>query len=316
MNFSKDLIVVVPTFNRKKVLKKWLESHVQLMLSKKIRIHIQDNNSTDGTKTLIKDWKNQYKNISFEINNKNILEKTLETALNNCDSKFVWLVGDSYQINKNLLEKVILKIKTHSPLFFIINLKNKIKSLEDSYVDANFTCENLSGILSCISCGIYNKNILGKIKFEKSKVRIQFSQTVYILNKLKFYNAKAYWISKSIYMLPNIEMLRKNWANDPQLVFEVGSKNWIQSINSLVGYSYESKQKAFKKFSEITNLFNWKGGLLLRSKNILTIKKIATYSNYLKKSNGKQYIFLYIIALVPVFVLKPLKKLYDKCLKK
>jgi glycosyltransferase involved in cell wall biosynthesis len=316
MNFSKDLIIVVPTFNRKKVLKKWLESHVQLMLSKKIRVHIQDNCSTDGTKTLINDWKNQYKNISFEINKKNIEEKTLETALNNCNSKFVWLIGDSYQINEKLLEKVISKIKIHSPLFFIINLNNKIKLLEDSYVDANFTCENLSGVLSCISCGIYNKSILGQIKFEKHKVRIQFSQTVYILNKLKFLKAKAYWISSSIYMLPNIEKLRKNWAKDPQQVFEVGSKNWIQSIDSLIGYSFESKQKAFKKFSEITNLFNWKGGLWLRSQNLLTIKKIAIYSNYLEKSNGKQYIILYVIALIPVFILRLLKKLYDKCLKK
>lgn len=316
MNFSKDLIIVVPTFNRKKVLKKWLEFHAQLMLSKKIQIHIQDNCSTDGTKTLIKDWKNKYKNISFEINKKNIDVKNFEKALNSCNSKFVWMVGDTYKINEQLLDKVIFKIKTHSPLFFIINFNEKIKLLKDSYVDANFACEKLSGILSCVSCGIYNKNLLGKIEYEKHKQKIYFPQTIYILNKLKLYNAKAYWISSSVYKLPDTEKLKKNWASDPRYVFEVGCKNWFLSINSLIGYSFESKKKAFKLFSKITNLFDWKGGLWLRAQNLLTMKEITRYSYYLEKSNGKQYIFLYIIALVPVFLLKPLKKLYDKCLKK
>lgn len=316
MNFSKDLIITVPTFNRDALLEIWLQEHVQLMFSKNIRIHIQDNCSTDKTRLLLEKWKKQYKNISFEINKKNIHDKNFEKAINNCDSKFVWLVGDTYQINEQLLDKVISRIKTHSPLFFIVNLKEKIKLFKESYVDANFACEKLSGILSCISCGIYNKNLLGKIKFEEYRVVNNFFHTVYILNKLKFHNAKAYWIPSSINMLPNIQKKKKNWADDPQYVFEIGCKNWIISINSLIGFDYESRQKAFKLFSEITNLFNWRGGLLLRSKNILTIKKIATYRNYLEKSNGKQYLILYIIALIPVFILRLLKKLYDKCLNK
>jgi glycosyltransferase involved in cell wall biosynthesis len=316
MNFSKDLIITIPTFNRETLLEIWLQEHAELMFLKGIRIHIQDNCSTDKTSVLLKKWKNKYKNISFEINRKNIYEKNFEKAINNCDSKFVWLVGDTYQINEQLLDKVISKIKIHSPLFFIINLKEKIKSLEDSYVDANFVCEKLSGILSCVSCGIYNKNLLGKIKFEEHKVRIHFSHTVYILNRLKFFKAKAYWVSSSIYMLPNMEKLKKNWADNAERVFEVGCKNWILSINSLIGYSSTSRQKAFRLFSEITNLFNWKGGLWLRSKNILTFKKINSYSNYLEKSNGKRYLYLYIISIIPVFILRILRKFYDKCLKK
>jgi len=315
MNFSKDLSITIPTFNREKLLEIWLKEHAELMFLKNIRVHIQDNCSTDKTHVMLEKWKKQYKNISFEINEKNIYEKNFEKAINNCDSKFVWLVGDTYQINEQLLDTVILKIKTHSPLFFIVNLKEKIK-LQESYVEANFVCEKLSGILSCVSCGIYNKNLLGKITYEEHKVRIHFSHTVYILNKLKFYNAKAYWISSSIYMLPNMEKLKKNWADNPERVFEVGCKNWILSINSLIGYSFESKQKAFKLFSEITNLFNWKGGFWLRSKNILTIRKINSYSSYLEKSNGKKYMYLYVISIIPVFLLRILRKLYEKCLKK
>lgn len=316
MNFSKDLMITVPTFNRDALLEIWLQEHAKLMFSKNIRIHIQDNCSTDKTSFLLKKWKKQYKNISFEINKKNIHNKNFEKAINNCDSKFVWLVGDTYQINEQLLDKVILKIKTHSPLFIIINLKEKIKLLEDSYVDSNFVCEKLSGVLSCVSCVIYNRDLLGKIKFETHKISIHFAHVIYILNKLKFNNAKAYWISSSVYILSGINKLKKNWADDSEKVFEVGCKNWILSINSLIGYSFESKEKAYKLFSEITNLFNWKGGLWLRSKNILTIRKINSYSDYLKKSSGKQYMYLYIITIIPVFILRILRRLFVKCLKK
>ena len=80
MIFNKNLAIVVPTYNRVKILKIWLEHHAQLMFLKKIQIHIQDNHSTDGTKQLIKEWKKQFKNISFETNKKNIGIKNLETG--------------------------------------------------------------------------------------------------------------------------------------------------------------------------------------------------------------------------------------------
>ena len=315
MVFNKDLIIVVPTFNREHILKSWLEHHASLMLSKKIRIHIQDNYSTDGTKALLKKWREKFNNISFEINKKNYQDKNFVLSLNKGDARFVWLVGDSYLISEKLINSVLLNIKNHSPLFFIINLKEKIKYLKESYVEADFVCERLAGILSCISCTIYNKNKLGKIKFQEEKLR-NFSHTIYILNKLKLYKSQAYWIPLSISTLPINRELKINWSTKPQYVFEVGCKNWIICINSLTKYSYKSKKKAFRLFSEITNLFNWRGGLWLRAQGLLTIDKIKTYEIYLNKSVGKSYLLLYLIALIPIYPLKILKKIYDKYLNK
>jgi glycosyltransferase involved in cell wall biosynthesis len=114
MIFNKNLAIVVPTYNRVKILKIWLEHHAQLMFLKKIQIHIQDNQSTDGTKQLIKEWKKKFKNISFETNKKNIGIKNLEKSLNKVNSRFVWMVGDTYFISNQLINKILLKIKAHS----------------------------------------------------------------------------------------------------------------------------------------------------------------------------------------------------------
>jgi hypothetical protein len=309
------LAIVVPTYNRVKILKIWLEHHAQLMFLKKIQIHIQDNHSTDGTKKLLMEWKKQFKNITFEINKNNIGIKNLEKSLNKVNSRFVWMVGDTYFINNQLISKILFKIKkSHSPLFFIINLKNHIKNLKAKYIKGNFVFEKLSGILSCLSCIIYNKAKLGNIKFNYKPLSY-FPHTIYILDRLKKHNSKAYWISSSICRLNLPYEKKKNWANT-SLVFEVGCKNWIDSINSLVGYSNKSKKKVFKLFSDITNLFSWKGGLWLRAQGLLTIDKVKDFKIYLNKSVGARYLILYFIAILPILPLKVLKKIYDQCSKK
>jgi hypothetical protein len=313
MVFNKNLIIVIPTYNRVKILKIWLEHHAQLMFLMGIRIHVQNNCSTDTTVKLLTQWKKKFKNISFESNNTNIGPiRNFEKLLNKFNCKFVWLIGDTYLINNQLIDKIISKIKKHSPLFFIINLNDRIKILNDSYLRSNFVLENISGVLSCTACVIYNKAKLKKIRFKKKPISY-FAHTLYILDQLKTNNLSAYWISLSIYNLPN--KIKKNWSNT-SLVFEIGCKNWVDTINQLRHYSLGSKQKAFMLFSKITNLFNWKSGLWLRAQGLLTINNIRTYKIYLNKSVGKSYILLYLIALIPIYPLKILKKIYDQCLKK
>ena len=306
MILNKNLAIVVPTYNRVKILKVWLELHAQLMFAKKIQIHIQDNHSTDGTKQLIEEWKKRFKNISFEINKKNIgATKNSQKALNKLSNRFIWMVGDTYLIPSKLINKILLKIQRNSPTFFIVNLKERIKNLKEKYVEANLVCERLSGILSCLSCVIYNKARLGNIKFRK-KPLTYFPHTVYILDRLKKHNSKAYWISSSIYTLnlPN----KKHWANKSS-VFELGCKNWIDSINSITGYSAESKKKAYKAFSQITYLFSLKGAASLRAQGLLSFNLINYYKPYLKKSIGINYLFFYLVAAIPQNFLLFLRKI-------
>lgn len=314
MIFNKNLAIVVPTYNRAQILKIWLECHAQLMFSKNIQIHIQDNCSTDGTKQLLEEWKKRFNNITFETNKKNIgPKKNLQKVINKTNSRFVWMVGDSYFISSKLINKILLKMNFHSPLFFIVNLKEHVKILKDKYLEANFVCEKISGVLSCLSCIIYNKDKLGNINFKNISFSY-FPHTIYVLNQLKIHNSKAYWISLSVNKLSS-PYQKKNWANT-SLVFEIGCKNWIDSINSIIGYSSKSKKKAFKLFSDITNLFSWKGGLWLRAQGLLKINKIKDYKIYLNKSVGKKYLMLYFIAILPIFPLNVLKKIYNLCLKK
>ena len=307
MHLKKTLGITIPTFNRDKILNEWLKKHAKLMHSKGVKIYIQDNLSTDQTVKIIKSWKKKYNNINFGINNKNIGDKNFEVCLNSLNTNFIWLVGDTYRIDRKLLNKVLSIIKK-KPLFTIINLKERIKNLNDHYFDSDFVGQNLAGILSCMSCVVYNKQKLGKIKFSEASWS-HFSHTIYILNELKSRNDMAYWTSSSIRSLKFKKKL--NWANTDK-VFEIGCKNWIKSIDSLKGYSDISKKKTYRLFSDITSLFNFKGGLWLRAQGLLSISKIKEYKHYLIKSIGMRYLTLYIIAVIPVFILRNLKDIYYK----
>jgi glycosyltransferase involved in cell wall biosynthesis len=312
--FNKSsLTLVVPTYNREAILKAWLEHHVKLMFLNGVEIFIQDNASTDGTKSLLESWQKKFNNITYRVNDVHLsAQSNLESVLNFVYNDFLWPVADSYKVDNILLSKVLSIVKNTSSLFLITNLEGRKKNFIKSELDFNLVIEELSGILSCSSCVVYNKRLLGKIVFEE-KSWSWFPHTLYILNQLRIKNEKAHWVSLSIEVLRSID--KKNWANT-QDVFEIGCKNWIISLDSISGLSSKSKKKAYADFSKITNLFSLKGAVWLRAQGLLSFNLINHYKPYLKKSVGINYLLFYLVAIIPENFLQILRKIYCKCYRK
>jgi len=299
----------VPTYNRETILKTWLEHHANLMFLNGVEIFIQDNASTDGTRFLLESWKKRFNNITYKINDASVSPQlNHESALNFVNNDFLWLIGDTYKINSALLKKILSIAKNTSSLFLITNLEGRKKNFTKSQLDFSLVFEELSGIISCLSCVVYNKRLLGKIIFEE-KSWSWFPHTLYILNQLRIKNEKALWVPLSIEVLRSIA--KKNWANTSD-VFEIGCKNWIISLDSVTGLSAKSMKRGYKSFSKITNLFSLKGAVWLRIQGLLSINLINQYKLYLKKSIGINYLLFYLVAIVPENFLKIFKKINDK----
>ena len=126
---------------------------------------------------------------------------------------------------------------------------------------------------------------------------------------MRIKNKKALWVPLSIEVLRSIA--KKNWANTSD-VFEIGCKNWIISLDSVVGLSAKSMKRGYKSFSKITNLFSLKGAVWLRIQGLLSINLINQYKFYLKKSIGINYLLFYLVAIIPENFLKIFKKINDK----
>ena len=130
MNLNNNLSIVIPTYNRAQILNSWLEHHAKIMYLNNIRIHVQDNASTDNTIFILENFQKNYSNITYIKNKINSGNGNLnmQLAMNVVDTKFTWPIGDSYYISPDLLNKVILTIKNNPSLFVILNLKNRFKS--------------------------------------------------------------------------------------------------------------------------------------------------------------------------------------------
>jgi glycosyltransferase involved in cell wall biosynthesis len=309
MNLNNNLSIIIPTYNRAQILNSWLEHHAKIMYLNNIRIHVQDNASTDNTIFILENFQKNYSNITYIKNkiNSGTGNLNMQLAMNVVDTKFTWPIGDTYYISQDLLNKVILTIKNNLSLFLILNLKNRIKNINKNFIDADFACENLTGVLSCLGCVVYNRARLGSINFKNSWS--YFSQVIYILNLLKLKKENAYWIPKSVDTLPGLK--KTNWSNTTK-VYEIGCKNWIQSVDSLKGFSFKSKQKAYRLLSDITGLFTFMGALKLHEQDLLKLQEINFYKYYLKKSVGNNYLIFYLVILIPSILLKIFKKILIK----
>ena len=68
MNLNNNLSIVIPTYNRAQILNSWLENHAKIMHLNNIRVHVQDNASTDGTLAVLESFKKNFSNITYTIN--------------------------------------------------------------------------------------------------------------------------------------------------------------------------------------------------------------------------------------------------------
>lgn len=92
------LTIYIPTFNRKECLSRLLEILFNEIDSLKgcdqlIKVHVSDNCSTDGTRSLLELQDKSY--FTFSIFDKNFgADKNIRNSLNLCTTKFLWILGD------------------------------------------------------------------------------------------------------------------------------------------------------------------------------------------------------------------------------
>jgi len=153
------LSIAIPTYNRAEILKKSLENYAkQVDKRTDVEIIILDNNSSDHTATIAKEFITKYKNIKYYRNEINIGAKNYVKALSLGNGLYLKLMNDNCLINPGAIELMIKIIKenivTKTPLFiyqnsrFNSNCKLKISSLDTFVEQASYliTYNNNFGI--------------------------------------------------------------------------------------------------------------------------------------------------------------------------
>ena len=302
-----QLSVVIPTHNREEYLDLLLEKHIDIFKQLSIPVFIFNNASTDGTDKIIEKWKAKYDLITSKNNDGKVVhpDRSFENALKLSNTKYRWLLGDSYYLSPQLVSHVSNLIAKGGDIdLYILNLNNMVINRPSSiYYKHEQILSNFATLVACVGCQVYNEKIINNDLFEKY-IGTSFVQLGIVLDYINDNVFQAQWIQEySVAPISNPGVIKRNWSNH-QSVLEIGAGDWTKLIFSLPdAYPMESKLRAIRNFGKESNVFTIKGLLLMRARGHLT------YANYKKFSKEIGFLVKYpsvvvIIALTPIFLLK------------
>ena len=306
------LSIVIPSYNRADFLDRSLSVHVPMAQRHNVQIFISNNASTDNTQEVVEKWQKQYNLIHCSKNQSTIgPDANFEKALKAVNTQYVWLLGDTSQIPETGITS-ILKLaegpETYSAI--IVNLVNKNSIASKTYSCPDVLLTELGGLMSCMSCLIYNKALIESADFSRYYDSF-FMQTGVILEHAIRNDVLIRWEQEiSISSLESPLLKKKGWAFTPK-IFEIGAQSWVNFIFSLPPrYSLKSKLSACHGFGKVSGAFSIKGMVSQRVRGLLNYSVYKQFKNAIRLSIDYPLLIVVLISLTPRPFLKAAADLY------
>ncbi len=289
---NKQLSICIPTYNRAQVLRSLLIDLIPKVEPYQISIYISDNNSSDETEQIVKEFQKKYNKIEYHKNIKNIgADRNFEQVLKMSKSKYSWLLGDDDRIIENSLINILEILNKNSYQLVVTNgcsedglrLKNiNQKSLK--YSEHNILLSELWYTMTWISTLIYSKEIIEESNFEKY-YDTNFIQSAVIFDYLaKKTSFSVYWIGTPSVIYPDEDKIVNHYTDKMLFLF---IKCWTDVVLMLPDkYNIESKKRAIRS-----------GGFNFRTLSYFALNGKFNFSEFLKYKNYFKY-----MSKVPIFL--------------
>jgi abequosyltransferase len=313
-NPNDKLSIVIPTYNRDSFLDYSLETHIPLAKEFNIPIYVLDNASPDSTKEIVSKWMKRYEFLYYFRNQKNLGgDLNFELALNKPDTDYIWLLGDTYKINKEVLVAVLKQSKFFYDMI-LLNNDERVKDVETQLIsDKEYLLTSLGWNMTQMSSLIYNKKVIKHANYVRF-YGTNLLQTGIALEYIAYQeNISVKWNKElSIYSL-RIEGSREKigWQKS---AFDIWINKWARLVLSLPSiYSLEGKLKTIQMHNQKTQVFSFKNLLKLRSKGFYSMQDYKKYKKYFDISIGDYNKFKFIfIALLPVKLVSFVNSLFKQ----
>lgn len=112
MEVSKSKLgIAIPTYNRSQKLRELLDSIVPQAIKWNVSIFIVDDNSSDRTDVVLKEFSKNFPLLKYKKNRRNLgmYLNTLE-AMEFAESQFVWIMGDDDTVKEEGIERVLTSL--------------------------------------------------------------------------------------------------------------------------------------------------------------------------------------------------------------
>jgi abequosyltransferase len=310
--------ITIPTYNRAEFLDRCLAAHIPVARAHNIQIFISDNASTDGTESVVKKRMTEYPLIRYSRNEANLgMDKNFEQALRIADTKYIWLLGDTYHIPSeginHLLEVISQSDRDYDA--FVFNVRNRVPDVPgQDYVDRNKLLSDLGWHMTCIASLVYNAKMVKNADFERYR-NTDLVQTGVIFDYIGNRDFLIHWkenISVQSLMLEGEKKI--GWQ---KRAFQIWVENWPNVIFSLPpSYRLNVKLKCIKDHGMKSGLFNLRTLFFLRSCGALNKKIYEQYSAYFPISIPCSKLLILLISLFPIFIIQGGDLIYKKICKR
>jgi glycosyltransferase involved in cell wall biosynthesis len=242
---SKNIILTigVPIYNEEKYLEKTLISLEEIKFDE-IEILISDNNSSDRSKEIIKEFENRLVNFRFLEHSNNIgASLNMQSIFENASGKYVWLIGGGEVVYSDKIDKLLAILNTGRYSNLVLNHdsfdeKNKIlrksKESKDRILDGanepqnSFAFAIASNVISKFQwLSNSSNNCKYWIHIEKLFVIFfssNYSGTIYLGDKYYILSQNAIngWYNSKLSYLPHLQyltILKYNYITRNSLAF-------------------------------------------------------------------------------------------------
>jgi len=264
-NKNIKLSVAIPTYNGARYIREALDSIIYQLddIDEKIEIVISDNESTDQTPEIIKEYQEKYPEIiSYYRNDQNLgPDKNIDLAVRRSKGEYVWLFSDDDVLKFPVLKKVLNVLNAYSDLSWIFvnyarydnNLLSKIATVVD--IPKDCYCKNGEDFfkITRFANTALSSNIVRKREWENTYESIKgisalHTQTVLSIYLLK--NNKSYIISSHLIKFRNPKDNKPRWMEDKETYLGIGLNmlHYFYEALERNNYSYKLKKLLCKCF--------------------------------------------------------------------
>lgn len=304
---NKQLSIVIPTYNRADFLNYSLEVHIPLARRYNIQICIFDNASTDTTEEVVTKWMKQYIHLIYHKHETNIGGiMNFEYALKYPQTDYIWLIGDTYKINNNVIDYVleVLNTTNHKLDAIVLNLQGRINIPAKNYTDANLLLNELGALMTCAAISILSKDMIKEEILQRYRL-VWFTHTAIIFEAIANKDFLIHWAQKqSVEGLEHSSLNKTNWSHTSK-AFEIGCEDWANFVMSLPpSYNIHNKMKCIMDFGKVSHLFTLKNVIFLRLHGILTYTTFKKYRFLFSLTINIPLVFIFILSITPKLFLQ------------
>ena len=232
IEINTKLSIVIPTHNRASFLDYSLETHIPLAKEHNIPIYVSDNASSDNTSEIVNKWMEKYEFLYYYRNKKNLgADLNFEIILNKPNTDYIWLLGDTSKINKDVLANVLQQSKKYYDLI-LLNDQKRVTDVETQVIASKeYLLSYVGWNMSQMSSLIYSKEVIKNANFTRF-YGTRFIQTGIALEYLAYRESISVKWNKelSVGALKRNGMMKTSWQKDTFDIWIRKSTNFVLTV--------------------------------------------------------------------------------------